>query len=148
MASNPKAIPVAVMYARIVRSPPRLGSEMATARPSRCNLGNSLATILRCALTQDEAADPFGFVHSGNLLRRHSSESQRALGAARLARLPRGWPTNACQQAFTQEEAADWFGVGRSSVQCARIVARAGRAGDVAAVDAVIGKRPRSWWAS
>jgi hypothetical protein len=25
MASNPKAIPVAVMYARIVRSPPRLG---------------------------------------------------------------------------------------------------------------------------
>jgi hypothetical protein len=27
MATNPKAIPVAVMYARIVRSPPRLGSE-------------------------------------------------------------------------------------------------------------------------
>jgi hypothetical protein len=25
MASNPKAIPVAVMYARIVRSPPRPG---------------------------------------------------------------------------------------------------------------------------
>jgi hypothetical protein len=25
MASNPKAIPAAVMYARIVRSPPRLG---------------------------------------------------------------------------------------------------------------------------
>jgi hypothetical protein len=25
MATNPKAIPVAVMYARIVRSPPRLG---------------------------------------------------------------------------------------------------------------------------
>ena len=66
--------------------------------------------------------DPFGFVRSENLLRRHSNESQRAMGAARLATLERGRPLNAPQDAFTQDEAADLFVVSRRSVQRARIV--------------------------
>ena len=66
--------------------------------------------------------DPFGFVRSENLLRRHSSESQRAMGAARLATLPKGSNQHAHQCAPSQDQAADMFNVSRRSVQHARVV--------------------------
>lgn len=83
-----------------------------------------------------DGTDPFSFVRSENLLRRHSSESQRAMGASRLATLDRGRPANASQDAFTQEEAADLFGVSRISVQRARVVLEHAEQEIIDAVDA------------
>ena len=79
--------------------------------------------------------DPFGFVRSENLLRRHSNESQRAMGASRLATLPSHRPGSAHQSAVTQYEAADLFNVSRRSVQHARLVLDHAEPEIVAAVD-------------
>ena len=80
--------------------------------------------------------DPFGFVRSENLLRRHSNESQRAMGATRLATLPRGSNQHAHWCAPSQDEAADLFNVSRRSVQHARIVLDHAEQEIVDAVDA------------
>lgn len=67
--------------------------------------------------------DPFGLVVSLNLHRRHLSEGQRAIIAARLATLPHGRPdANAQICAFTQDEAAQHLKVSRRTVQHARAV--------------------------
>lgn len=80
---------------------------------------------------------PLGFVISLNLHRRHLSESQRSMVAARLATLSRGRPgENASIEAIPQPEAADMLSVGRASVQRAREVLTSGAPHLIAAVDA------------
>jgi N6-adenosine-specific RNA methylase IME4/ParB-like chromosome segregation protein Spo0J len=65
-----------------------------------------------------EGTDPAAFVISLNLRRRHLSESQRAMVAAKIATLGRGrqW-VNASIEAFTQDAAATLLNVSRSSIQ-------------------------------
>jgi len=72
---------------------------------------------------QLNAGDPLALVISLNLHRRHLSEGQRAIIAARLATLPHGRPdANAQICAFTQDEAAQHLKVSRRTVQHARAV--------------------------
>jgi ParB-like chromosome segregation protein Spo0J len=66
--------------------------------------------------------DPFEFVLSANLHRRHLNASQRAMIATRLATLGRGGDVNASNDALTQDDAADRLNVSRASVQRARKV--------------------------
>lgn len=81
--------------------------------------------------------DPLGFVVSLNLRRRHLTESQRAMVASRLAKMPIGRPQgNAPIEAITQPQAAEMLSVGRSAVQRARTVQDDGAPALVAAVDA------------
>jgi N6-adenosine-specific RNA methylase IME4/ParB-like chromosome segregation protein Spo0J len=76
-------------------------------------------------------------VVSLNLKRRHLSESQRAMVAARIANMPQGARTDlASIEAMSQPEAADLLNVGRASVQRAREVLDHGAPELVAAVDA------------
>lgn len=74
--------------------------------------------------------DALAFVLSANLRRRHLNESQRAMSAARVATLPDGGAmyrkNGAPRGAPSQNEAAALFGVGRRSVQRARVVLDAG----------------------
>ncbi len=63
------------------------------------------------------------FILSRNVQRRHMTEGQRVVTAARLAKLSRGRPAKKAQiQAITQETAADLFKVSRATVQAARQV--------------------------
>lgn len=81
--------------------------------------------------------DPLGFVVSLNLRRRHLTESQRAMVASRLAKMPIGRPQDNAQIcAVSQDSAAETLGVSRRSVQTARIVEDRGAPDLVAAVDA------------
>lgn len=91
--------------------------------------------------------DPLGFVVSLNVLRRHLTESQRAMGAARIATLRQGanqhLPKNTGQEAMdapigasSQAQAADSLNVGRRTVQRARAVLEKGSKSLQAAVDA------------
>ena len=81
--------------------------------------------------------DPTSWVVSQNLHRRHLSESQRAMVAARLATLGKGRPeTNASIDAFTQPKAAELLNVSRPSIQRASTVLNHGTPELVAAVDA------------
>src|SRR4051794_29645242 len=77
-------------------------------------------------------------VLSLNLHRRHLTEGQRAMIAARLATLGKGRPSgreNAGIQAFSQGEAAGRLNVSRDSVQKARKVLEEGTPELVAKVD-------------
>ena len=76
--------------------------------------------------------DPLGYVLSLNLSRRHLSESQRAMVAAKIANLGHGQKkgdsrdAQICASAVTQKEAADSVKVSRRAVQDARkVVAKA-----------------------
>lgn len=70
-----------------------------------------------------DGSDPLGFVVSLNIQRRHLTDTQRALAAARIATLQKGRPeTNASRDAFTQDAAAERMDVSRSSVQRAKKV--------------------------
>jgi len=67
--------------------------------------------------------DPTAYVVSLNLHRRHLNESQRALVAARLAKMQPGRPRkNASRESVTQPVAAEALHVGRATVQKARKV--------------------------
>ncbi|GAB4068004.1 hypothetical protein KHC28_11350 [Ancylobacter sonchi] len=67
--------------------------------------------------------DPLAFVVSLNLKRRHLSESQRAMVAARLASMRQGERTDIAQiQAMSQDDAASMLNVSRRAVQTARQV--------------------------
>lgn len=69
--------------------------------------------------------DPLAFVVSTNLHRRHLSESQRAMVAARVANLGEGRPSETAPiEAVSQTAAATLLNVGRSAVQRAAVVQR------------------------
>lgn len=76
------------------------------------------------------------FVLSLNLHRRHLDESQRAMVAARIAKLPRGANQHAQIQAPSQGDAAGLLNVSRTAVQSAKKVQEEGSTALVAAVDA------------
>src|SRR5262245_44342023 len=66
--------------------------------------------------------DPLHYVVSANLARRHLNETQRAMIASRLAKLPVGSNQHASIEAPSQDDAADLMRVSRSSVQRAAVV--------------------------
>jgi len=71
----------------------------------------------------DGKGSMLGFILSRNVQRRHMTEGQRVVTAARLAKLSRGRPAkNAQIRAISQDEAADLFKVGRTTVQAAKKV--------------------------
>lgn len=85
--------------------------------------------------------DPVAFVVSENLRRRHMTESQRGMVAARLAKMPRGGDQRSDQSANlrngpTAAEAAQQLNVSPRMVETARVVVRDGAPSLVAAVDA------------
>lgn len=94
-----------------------------------------MAGVVPSFVEWDGAGDPTAWVVSQNLHRRHLSESQRAMVAARLATLERGANQHAQICAPSQTEAAELLNVGRRSVQSARTVQEHGTPELVAAVD-------------
>lgn len=80
--------------------------------------------------------DPFAYVVSKNLKRRHLDESQRAMAAARMARLQKGANQHASIDACSQQDAADVLNVSRPSVQRARKVQDEAEPEIIAQVDA------------
>ena len=81
-------------------------------------------------------ADPYSYVISANLARRHLSPSQRAMIAARLATLPRGANQHSSRELPSQEKAAEMTGAAVASVKRARQVIDHGVPELAAAVDA------------
>lgn len=82
--------------------------------------------------------DPFGYVISLNLHRRHLNESQRAMIAARMATLPKGVRSDrqdASIEAPTQNNAAELLHVSRPSVQRAKQIIECGDDGLIAKVE-------------
>jgi ParB-like chromosome segregation protein Spo0J len=71
-------------------------------------------------------AEALAYVVSLNLMRRHLSESQRAMVAARLANLNRGDNQHTAIAATSQGEAARLLNVSPDSIQRARVVQRDG----------------------
>lgn len=87
-----------------------------------------------------EGDDPLAFVISTNLHRRHLSESQRAMVAAKLAKMERGGDMVSEQSANlrngpTQSDAAEMLNVSRRAVQTARKVENAGTPEIIGAVE-------------
>jgi hypothetical protein len=81
--------------------------------------------------------DPLAYVISCNLRRRHLSESQRAMVAAKVADMPQGARTDLAQiSAKSQPRAAELLNVSRSSLQSAAKVIEHGTPALVAEVDA------------
>jgi ParB-like chromosome segregation protein Spo0J len=79
--------------------------------------------------------NPAAYVISQNLHRRHLNESQRAMVAAKLAKLPVGSNQHASIEAPSQEIAAELLNVSRSAVQRAAKVRDHGTPELVAAVE-------------
>ena len=77
--------------------------------------------------------DPIAFCQSMNDLRRQLDESQRALVAARLARLPKGANQHRPIGLPTQKEASEQFGVSERSIKRAAALIRADENGKPAA---------------
>jgi ParB-like chromosome segregation protein Spo0J len=76
---------------------------------------------------ETDTEDPDALAWSLNEHRRHVSETVRAMAAAKRATLGKGRPTtNAPQDAISQPEAAEQFGVSRRSVQRATAVLKHG----------------------
>lgn len=86
-------------------------------------------------LRQYGGDNPFAFVLSRNLHRRHLSESQRAMVAARIAELRQGRPSTANLRVPRQAEVAEALRVSERSVQSARHVHEHAAPEVVAAVD-------------
>lgn len=84
--------------------------------------------------------DPLAFVISENMRRRHLTDSQRAMVAARIAKLPKGANQHAGASAdlptLTTSEASDRLNVPARTVTAAKAVVRDGAPELVAAVDA------------
>lgn len=91
---------------------------------------------VECPSREYVGDSPAAFVVSLNLHRRHLSESQRAMVAARLANMRQGARTDlASIDATSQTEAAELLNVLRPSVQRARTVIESGSPEVVAAVE-------------
>lgn len=94
---------------------------------------------VECETREYEGDDPAGFVVSLNLHRRHLSESQRAMVAAKLANLSNGGDRVSEQfanlQTVTQADAADMLNVSARTVANARRVVEGGVPELVAAVE-------------
>jgi N6-adenosine-specific RNA methylase IME4 len=86
-----------------------------------------LAADIECRFETYQGDDPVAYVVSLNPRRRHLSESQRAMVAAKLATLGQGARTDLAPiGAKSQEEAADLLNVSRRSTQRAREVQEQG----------------------
>ena len=85
-----------------------------------------------------EEGHAIALIISLNLHRRHLTDSQRAMVAARLANLPRGTNQHAPIGASTQNAAADLLNVSRRSVQRARAVIDLGTPELATAVDSSV----------
>lgn len=105
-----------------------------------CQLG-----LIEPKLKDYDGADALAFVISLNLKRRHMSESQRAMAAARLATLMHGTNqfskedvpigTSSHRDGVTKEAAAEMLKVGTTSVARAKLVQKTGAPELVAAVE-------------
>jgi len=73
--------------------------------------------------------DVVRYVVSHNLYRRHLTDSQRSMIAAKLATRPKGWPIASDEAMPTQDETAALFNVSRASVQRSRVVVKDGTDG-------------------
>jgi N6-adenosine-specific RNA methylase IME4 len=83
-----------------------------------------------------EGDDPLGFVISHNLTRRHLTESQRAMVAARLAKLDDGQrQVGKFADVPTQSQAADMLNVSERSLRTAKSVQEQGSPELIAAVE-------------
>lgn len=80
--------------------------------------------------------DPLGYVISANLKRRHLTESQRAMVAAKLAKMPAHRPAEDNSANLRTSQAATMLNVSQRSIETARKVERDGAPELVAAVDA------------
>jgi N6-adenosine-specific RNA methylase IME4 len=86
--------------------------------------------------TEYRGSDPLGFVISLNLKRRHLSESQRAMVAAKLATMKQGARTDlASIDAMSDKQAARLLHVGEASVERAKTVQREAVAEIISAVE-------------
>ncbi|MEP0518535.1 MAG: MT-A70 family methyltransferase [Hyphomicrobiales bacterium] len=83
---------------------------------------------------QFDGDDPLAFVISKNLKRRHMTESQRAMVAAKLAKLPKGVNQHAPIGGPSNKQAAEMLSVGQKSIERAKIVENNGAPGLVEAV--------------
>lgn len=75
--------------------------------------------------TEEFSGDAMALVRSLNIERRHLSESQRGMVAARLANMPEGRPENNCLNSgslISQAKAAEMLKVGRATVQEAKAI--------------------------
>lgn len=97
----------------------------------------SQAVGVDCPMREYTGSEPAAFVVSLNLHRRHLSESQRAMVAARLATLQDGQRKSASPigEAVSQSEAASMLNVGKRSVERAREVLEDGAPELVATVE-------------
>lgn len=78
------------------------------------------AMSVDCPVREYEGAEPAAFVVSLNLHRRHLSESQRGMVAAKLADMPSHRPADNCANLRTsQAEAAELLNVSRRTLQTA-----------------------------
>jgi ParB-like chromosome segregation protein Spo0J len=85
----------------------------------------------------DDSCDPYIYVITHNLHRRHLTESQRSMVAGKLATLKRGRPSeeNGSIDPFTIEDAANLLSVGTASVKRAKQVIEHGSKAIVDAVE-------------
>ena len=83
---------------------------------------------------QYEGDDPLGFIISKNLKRRHMTESQRAMVAAKLAKLPKGSNQHTTSGGPSQAQVSEMLSVGSRSVDRAKTVVREGAPGLAEAV--------------
>ena len=85
---------------------------------NRDRVGDELGIQVRTKLFEGTDADILPFVMDINVVRRHLDESQRAVVAAKLAKMREGRPAKTAQIcAVSQDQAATMLNVSRRSVQ-------------------------------
>lgn len=102
----------------------------------RATVCAKLGRALRTRTFRGSEADALAYVISANIRRRHLTESQRAMVAARLATLAPGRPGKTGAGAgLTQRGAAQALRVGERTVRSAQYVRKHGAPSEVQAVD-------------